>query len=145
MEGTVLTSPVFVDASAWLARMNARDLYADAARRLIDGCFANDISLVTTNWTSYEALSMVKSRIGSEAASDLWALLTLSVSVEFAEVTPPIERRALELFFGYEDKSWGVVDCASLVVMEELGCRQVIAFDRHFVEASRQRGFEVLG
>ena len=88
---------------------------------------------------------MVKSRVGWEAATDLWALLSNPATIEFAEVTPEIERRALELFFGYRDKTWGVVDCASLVVMDELGCRQVIAFDRHFVEASRQRGFEVLG
>ena len=87
---------------------------------------------------------MVKSRVGWEAASDLWELLSNPVVIEFAKVTPEIERRALELIFGYQDKTWGVVDCASLVVMEELGCRQAVAFDRHFVDASRQRGFAVL-
>lgn len=103
METIDTTSPVFVDASAWLARTNARDQHADAARRLLDRCFADDISLVTTNWTAYEALSMVKSRVGWEAASDLWALLSNPVVIEFAEVTPDFERRALELFFGYEE------------------------------------------
>ena len=93
------TAPlVFVDASAWLARTNARDQHADAARRLIDRCFADEIPLITTNWTAYEALSMVKSRVGWEAATDLWALLSNPATIEFAEVTPEIERRALELF-----------------------------------------------
>lgn len=39
---------------------------------------------------------------------------------------------------------WGVVDCASLIIMERLGCKTVFAYDRHFVEASQQRGFVVL-
>jgi uncharacterized protein len=88
---------------------------------------------------------MLKSRGGPDLASLLWELIVADEAVMLSEVTPEIERQALDLFFGYRDKTWGVVDCASLVVMEELGCRQVIAFDRHFVEASRQRGFEVLG
>lgn len=100
--------------------------------------------LVTTNWTAYEALSIPKSRAGVEVATDLWGTLSDREAVTLVDVTPEIERQALDLLFGFRDKTWGVVDCASLVVMEELGCRQVIAFDRHFVEASRQRGFEVL-
>jgi uncharacterized protein len=54
------------------------------------------------------------------------------------------EARAIDLFFTYRDKTWGVVDCSSLVAMEDLGCRLAFGFDRHFTEASRQRGFEVL-
>jgi hypothetical protein len=28
--------------------------------------------------------------------------------------------------------------------MEDLGCRYAFGFDHHFVEASRQRGFELI-
>ena len=64
--------------------------------------------------------------------------------MDLVRVTEDIETRALDLFFAYQDKSWGVVDCANLVVMEDLGCRQAFGFDHHFLEASRQRGFELL-
>ncbi|MGH2531362.1 MAG: hypothetical protein ACRDJW_03545 [Thermomicrobiales bacterium] len=64
--------------------------------------------------------------------------------MDLVRVTERIEGRALDLFFAYQDKTWGVVDCASLVVMEDLGCRQAIGFDYHFMEASRQRGFELI-
>ncbi len=59
-------------------------------------------------------------------------------------VDPAIESAALKLFWRYHDKAWGVVDCTSLVIMERLGCKTVFGYDRHFVEASRQRGFTVL-
>jgi predicted nucleic acid-binding protein len=87
---------------------------------------------------------MLKSRVGLQSAEALWSILSSSRLVRLVEVTKDLEQRALQLFFGYRDKNWGVVDCASLVVMEELGCRHAFGFDHHFVEASRQRGFELL-
>ena len=138
-------SPVFVDASGWLAAFNRRDHLYSVARPLLEACLDRGIELVTTNWTAYEALSMLKSRGGPDVASLLWEVISIDVAVILAEVTPEVEASALDLFFAYRDKTWGVVDCASIVVMELVGCRQVVAFDRHFVEASRQRGFEVLG
>lgn len=100
--------------------------------------------LVTTNWTAYEALSMTKSRIGLRSARELWNILTNQRTVDLYHVEADVEARALELFFAYSDKTWGVVDCASLIVMEDTHCQRVIGFDHHFVEASRQRGFQML-
>lgn len=136
---------VFVDASGWLAAMNRRDQHHGIAQALVGEFLRGGIEMVTTNWTAYEALSILKSRTTPDLVTELWELLLDADAVAFTYVTPEIERRALDLFFGYRDKAWGVVDCASLIVMEELGCRRAVAFDRHFVEASRQRGFEVLG
>jgi len=99
---------------------------------------------VTTTWTAYEALSILKSRAGWQAAFDLWTLLSGRQAVSLVGVNADIESRALDLFFSYQDKTWGVVDCASLVIMQDTGCWQAIGFDHHFVEASRQRGLEVL-
>jgi predicted nucleic acid-binding protein len=64
--------------------------------------------------------------------------------VTMIRVDPGIESGAPKLFWRYRDKEWGVVDCASIVMMERIGCETVFAYDRHFVEASRQRGFTVL-
>ncbi len=114
-----------------------RDQHHRAARTLLAAFFARRVRVATTNWTVYEAVSMLNGREGIGAAETLWRLVTDAASVDLIYVNHEIETRARELFFGYRDKTWGVVDCASLVVMEELGCRHVIAFDRHFVEASR--------
>jgi predicted nucleic acid-binding protein len=139
-----LRPPIFVDASAWIASANDRDQNYELARSLLAECFAEGVQLVTTNWTAFEALSILKSRAGNQIAADLWDLLTDPRSVDLVRVTDEIEERALNLFFAYRDKTWGVVDCASLVVMEDSGCRQAFGFDHHFMEASRQRGFELI-
>jgi uncharacterized protein len=71
-------------------------------------------------------------------------MLRLSV-VTLIKVDERIEAGALELFWSYQDKDWGVVDCASLRIMEETGCQQAFVFDRHFSEASKQYGFSLAG
>ena len=139
-----IRSPIFVDASAWLASVNDRDPHYALARSLLADCFAERGQVVTTTWTAFEALSMVKSRAGMQVALDLWDLLNDPLSVDLIRITDEIESRALKLFFAYQDKTWGVVDCASLIVMEALGCGQALGFARHVLEAGRQRGFEVL-
>ncbi|MGH2531363.1 MAG: hypothetical protein ACRDJW_03550 [Thermomicrobiales bacterium] len=67
----VLQPPIFVDASAWLASANDRDQHYALARSLLAECFTERIHLVTTTWTAFEALSMIKSRAGRQVAADL--------------------------------------------------------------------------
>jgi hypothetical protein len=42
---------------------------------------------------------------------------------------------ALELYSKRSDKTWGLVDCASFVVMEKEGIDEAFTNDRHFVQA----------
>jgi hypothetical protein len=42
---------------------------------------------------------------------------------------------ALDYFARYADKSWGLVDCASFVVMQQRGITEAFTSDRHFEQA----------
>jgi predicted nucleic acid-binding protein len=44
------------------------------------------------------------------------------------------------MFEQYADKTWGLVDCVSFLVMREMKITAVLGFDRHFVQA----GFRLL-
>lgn len=134
---------VFVDASAWIALVNRRDNSHRAATALLETLRQQRARLLTTTWVTYEALSLIKARIGPVAARTLWDRLANPAYVQLIAVDPTIEQAALHLFLDYDDKTWGVVDCASLVVMEQTSCSKAFAFDTHFMEASRQRGFSV--
>ncbi len=103
------------------------------------------VPLITSTWTAYEALTIVKTRLGYNQAERLWERIQRPSVVDLVTVDERIEAEALELFWEYKDKDWGVVDCASLVVMDGTDCRQAFAFDRHFVEASQQYGFSLVG
>lgn len=139
-----MNEPVFVDASAWVAITNRKDRNGREAVKIFRRLLSTQAALLTTNWTAYEALTLVKSRLGFSQAERLWARIRTRAVVELVAVDEQVERDALELFWRYQDKTWGVVDCSSLVLMEAIGCRHVFAYDTHFVEASRQFGFTVL-
>lgn len=49
-------------------------------------------------------------------------------------------RRATTLYAARPDHDWGLVDCASFIVMQERGIFEALAYDQHFVQA----GFRAL-
>ncbi len=135
---------VFVDASAWIAITNRRDDYHSAARELYHELLAARVPLFATTWVAYEALSLIKSRMGYEKMLELWQVLSNPRTVRLIRVSEAMEEAGLQIFFGFQDKSWGVVDCVSIATMRLLGCRRAFAFDDHFREAGRQSGLEIL-
>jgi predicted nucleic acid-binding protein len=140
----VIPTSVFVDASAWVAFFNRRDAHQTQAREQMTALLRSGIALVTSTWTTYEAITIVRSKLGYGRARRLWQFANNRRIISMIRVDPRIESAALKLFWQHRDKDWGVVDCASLVIMERIGCQTVFAYDRHFVEASRQRGFAAL-
>ena len=126
---------VFLDTSyliALIRKKDARHRDALAAASIFIGRFvttdlvlvelANSLSLPPTRAVVISAVE----RIRADAATTI-----VPFSSEGME-------RALTLFKSRHDKSWGLVDCFSFVVMKEKRIRQVLTFDDHF----RQAGFE---
>jgi len=139
-----MRNSTFMDASAWVATVDENDWNYEGARRIYRELLTKRIPLTTTNWTVYEAITLTKSRIGYSQAFTLWERITDSNLVTLVRITEDIETAALNIFWRFRDKTWGVVDCASLVVMERMACEAAFAFDGHFKEASRQYGFRVI-
>lgn len=137
-------SPVFIDASGWIAIISADDRNHESAKLAYQQIISKKIRIVTTNWTLYEALSIIKDRIGHAQALSLWNLVGQFPLISLIKITDDIETAGVGLFFRYGDKKWGVVDCTSLIVMEQTGCSKALAYDLHFKEASQQRGFQVI-
>jgi predicted nucleic acid-binding protein len=137
-----MSRAVFVDASAWIAFMNGKDGNHRAAMETLSRLLDEGAHLTTTTWAAYEALSLIKTRVGHEAAKKLWDMLNKNSLL--IKVNGEIEAAGLKLFFGYKDKTWGVTDCTSIALMQLLGYSQAFAFDEHFVEAGKQSGFEVI-
>lgn len=57
---------VFVDASAWIALLNADDSHHSAAKALYDELLKDRVPLITSTWTLYEALFLLKTRRGHD-------------------------------------------------------------------------------
>ncbi len=134
---------VFLDASAWVALGNKKDHYHNVAQAIYEKILRERMVRVTSTWTIYEALSILKSRVGYDRARELWEIVTQPRLVSMMPVDIEIEESAVDIFFRYRDKDWGIIDCSSLIVIERTGCKIVVAFDLHFSQAAKQFGLNI--
>ncbi len=63
-----------------------------------------------------------------------------SNEVQIIRLDEIIFSKAFELYRTHIDKTWGLVDCVSFIVMKELNITDSLTSDRHFVQA----GFRAL-
>ncbi|GAM11495.1 ribonuclease VapC20 [Geobacter sp. OR-1] len=120
---------IFVDTGAWYALVDSD--YADhkAAAAFLA---ANSVPLITTNFIFSETVTLIRYRIGHDAARSFGQKLQESSFVRIIAVTPPDEERAWETFCKYRDQDFSFVDCTSFAVMERMKLSTAFAFDRHF-------------
>jgi predicted nucleic acid-binding protein len=61
-------------------------------------------------------------------------------NVEIVHVSPELFAEAFVLYREREDKTWGMTDCVSFVVMQQRKIAEVLTCDQHFSQA----GFRLL-
>ena len=126
---------VFLDTNGWIALLNADDqFHAQAAKHLRD-CEVAHRPLITTDWVLAETgngLARVPPRTKVVRAVEIFLA---SPSSRLVRVDGELFRDALAMYGRTDDKSWGLVDCASFVVMGRERIEDALTTDRHFGQA----------
>lgn len=135
---------VFIDASAWIALYHKRDKYHKAAWMVYEQLLNEAKKFLTSNWVAYEAITILKSRADYSTAKTLWDIFQDAELSQVVHIDRELEEGAIDLFWRYQDKKWGVVDCTSILLMEREKCSIAFGYDQHFVEATRQYAFTLL-
>jgi len=135
---------VFVDASAWIALYHKGDKYHKDAWLIYEQLLRDANKILISNWVAYEAISFIKSRAGYKASKVLWDILQDNELSQLINIDRKLEEESVNMFWNYQDKKWGVVDCSSILLMKKKKCSLVFGYDHHFIEASRQYGFTLL-
>ena len=120
---------IFVDSGAWYALLDSDDADHSAAAEFLA---ANTIPLITTNFVFSETVTLIRYRVGHEAARSFGQKLKESSFVRVIAVTAADEERAWDIFTKYRDQNFSFVDCTSFAVMERMKFSAAFAFDRHF-------------
>ncbi len=120
---------IFVDTGAWYALVDTDDADHGAAAAFLA---ANTVPLITTNAVFSETVTLIRYRIGHEAARIFGQKLKESSFVRTVAVTPADEERAWEIFTKYRDQAFSYVDCTSFAVMQRMKLSHAFVFDRHF-------------
>ena len=120
---------IFVDTGAWYALVDSDDADHTTAAAFLA---ANTIPLITTNFVLSETVTLIRYRIGHEAARSFGQKLKESSFVRVVSGYATDEERAWEIFSKYRDQDFSFVDCTSFAVMERMKLSAAFAFDRHF-------------
>ena len=131
---------VFVDTSGYYALIDKRDAEHARARAMVQTVARQGRKLVVTDYVVSETVTLARARSGTNAALRVLDLIEQSVVLRVERIDAARFDDTRSFFRKHADRDYSFADCASFVVMRELGLRQALTTDGHFHEA----GFEAL-
>ena len=132
-----MANRIFVDTSFVLALINERDQYHQQAEAV---SFKFEESFLITTVAVLLEIGNALAKDFRKEANAVIRLLRNSGRIEVVQIDEHLLERALDIYEKYDDKTWGLVDCMSFIVMGERGLTEVLTFDGDFTKA----GFTVV-
>lgn len=131
---------VLVDTSGYYALIDRRDPVHERARATVAALARQGRRLIVTDYAVSETVTLARARGGTNAALRVLDLIEQSVAFRVERIDAGRFDATKSFYRKHADRDYSFADCASFVVMRELGLRQALTTDRHFPEA----GFEAL-
>lgn len=129
---------VFVDTAGFMMLADRADPNHERAATFRDRWLERRGLLVTTDFVLDETLTLLRIRLGLDAAERFWHRIELSQRLEWEWIDPERAEKARAWFFGWRNKAFSFTDCTSFVVMKERRIKVALTSDHHFEQA----GFE---
>ena len=126
---------LFVDTAGWMACADGSDPAHGKAVAVRDAWLEGGGLFVTSDYVADETLTLLRMRLGIDAAEAWWQQVDGSSRVRWEYVHLARADKARSLFFRYRDKDFSFTDCTSLVLMHELKLREALTTDHHFLQA----------
>lgn len=126
---------IFTDTSGWLAIVNSADFHHEKAVKIYQELFQSGCRFVLHEAMLLEvgnSLSGVKAR---SLAVKLKENIENSERIELVSISSDLLENGWKLYAERTDKTWGIVDCISFIVMKEFGINEALTTDRHFEQA----------
>jgi predicted nucleic acid-binding protein len=131
---------LFVDTAGWMSLADEGDPIHEDCVRIRDDWLEKGGILLTSNFVMDETLTLIRMRLGIQAAERWWEQVSESPRLRWELIDPQRAEKARVWFFGWKDKEFSFTDCTSFVLMRELKVKKVLTSDKHF----RDAGFEIL-
>jgi uncharacterized protein len=126
---------IFLDATYLIALVSPRDQLHQAAVQLMDDLVARRIHMITTRAVLVEFGNSLAGPKFRHKVLQMFEDLQRDPSIEIIPLSEGLFDKGLHLFRQRPDKSWGLTDCISFVVMRERGISEALTADEHFEQA----------
>ena len=131
---------VFVDTTAFYALADKSDKNHNNAVEYYNLLSAQTVVLLTTNYVVSETYTLIRMRLGHNAAVTAVEGIIESDLLEIVQISESLDAAAFEILRKQSDKDYSFVDAVSFALMKSRGISQAFSFDEHF----RQFGFQTL-
>ena len=128
---------IFVDMGYILALINTSDEHHERASDIASEIVGRFVITEAVLTEISNTLSRLRWRSASVAAIED---LRSDPDIEVVSISPELFDRAVKLYSSRMDKEWGMTDCISFIVMQDIGIIDALTTDDHF----RQAGFRAL-
>jgi predicted nucleic acid-binding protein len=126
---------VFLDANGWVAMLNEEDSLHDRALAAWRNLGRGGYSVILTDWVVAETGNGLSKFPACRRFADAVQRLLRNCACRIVSIDPALMERALKLYNERPDKTRGLVDCASFVVMQDEGIHEAFTTDCHFEQA----------
>ncbi len=135
-----MAKAVFVDTAGWMMLADASDPLHQRAVTARDSWLEEGGTFVSTDFVLDETLTLLRFRLGLDAAEAWWQQVEGSTRLVWEWIDPSRAERARAWLFRWRDKDFSFTDCTSFVVMKERRLRVALTSDHHFAQA----GFDLV-
>jgi uncharacterized protein len=126
---------VFLDSNGWLALLNESDSLHAIANETWRALGRARRPFVLTDLIVVETGNGLARTVARQSLRPAVERVRASRNAQVIPVAGQLLDRALELYDQRPDKTWGLVDCASFVVMRDHELVDAFTNDRHFEQA----------
>jgi uncharacterized protein len=126
---------VFVDTAAWIALANADDELHSRAAQIMSGLLTQKARLVTTEFVLLEVADALAAPNLRSTTIQFINRLRQAPILRIISLSEDVMADGWTLYSQRLDKSWGLTDCTSFMVMLREQITQAFTSDRHFEQA----------
>ncbi len=134
-----MPNSVFLDTNGWLALLHSKDVNHEQAIEVWSDLGSRGYDVVLTDWIIAETGNgLARTRIRhlfANAVDRIWT----GPKVDVVMIERELLTESVSYYRRYSDKAWGLVDCASFIVMQERGITEAFTSDRDFEQAGFKR------
>lgn len=123
---------IFLDTSFVVAWVNPNDFLHERALTLLDRYY--DEPWLTTDCVLLEIGNSLSRHFRNEAAEVIETILS-DEDATIVSMDTDLFSRAFNLYRSRTDKTWGLIDCVSFIVMQDHQCLDALTNDVHFIQA----------
>ncbi|MBN1378396.1 MAG: PIN domain-containing protein [Gammaproteobacteria bacterium] len=126
---------VFLDTGFLIALEASDDQHHDKAISYWVEFSKNPAPLVTSSYVLDETVTFFNTRNRHAKAVEIGNYLLTSTAIQFIQVDHTLFLDGWAFFQRFEDKRFSLTDCISFSIMQKLGIKAALAFDKHFIQA----------